>query len=357
MALSPKGPQGEGSEYVLVADIPHEDPALSHGAPLSAPIPAVSAPAVAAEPHSQIAGASAADFRPGPSSGSVPDTTPPASTPASQTFRPLAPLPAYPSSYQGTAPYAPWGYPYPAQTPAGYLPYPALPVAGLSPYPAQSTTGDESYPVHPLSGYPPYPPSLGAGYLSHPAQPWTSTTGTTPQTPVVPAVPHGQVARRLDFGTPSAQVPSSSQSAGLGPLTSAQEATTPTVAPSRTAPKTAYIEAVRTTAAPQQETSAPIGAAPYPGFPGPDPRFIQLPPHYYIPYDPEHPRPLVDQTAIPSAQEVERKIWEGLEKFKEELGRKRERTSLLDKESPFSPEILALADPDFKTLTLVISRA
>ena len=36
MALSPKGPQGEGSEYVPVEDIPHEDPALSHGGPLMA---------------------------------------------------------------------------------------------------------------------------------------------------------------------------------------------------------------------------------------------------------------------------------------------------------------------------------
>ena len=33
MALSPKGPQGEGSEYVLVEDVPQEDPALSHGTP------------------------------------------------------------------------------------------------------------------------------------------------------------------------------------------------------------------------------------------------------------------------------------------------------------------------------------
>ena len=109
MALSPKGPQGEGSEYVPVEDLTYEDPALSHGGPLTAPIPTVTA-----EPHSQIAGASAVDFRPGPSSGSVSDTTPPASTPASQTFRPLAPFTAYPSLYQGTAPYAPWGYPYPA---------------------------------------------------------------------------------------------------------------------------------------------------------------------------------------------------------------------------------------------------
>ena len=157
MALSPKGPEGEGSEYVPVEDIPHEDPALSHGGPLMAPIPTVSAPTVTTEPHSQIAGASTVDFRPGPSSGLVPNTTPLASTPASQTFRPLAPFPAYPSPYQGTAPYAPWGYPYPAQTPAGYLPYPALPVVGFPPYPAQSTTGNESY--HSSRSNPGIPPN------------------------------------------------------------------------------------------------------------------------------------------------------------------------------------------------------